>query len=55
VRILGEYVQIGEETTIEVRRVAPPSGGGQSKVGATFVSPSKEITKAMTSFVQRHT
>ena len=55
VRILGEYGQIGDETTIEVRRVAPPSGGGQSKVGAAFVSPSKEITKAMTSFVQRHT
>ena len=54
VRLLGEYGQIGE-TTIEVRRVAPPSGGGLSKVGAAFISPSKEITKAMTSFVQRHT
>jgi hypothetical protein len=54
VRLLGEYGQIGE-TTIEVRRVAPPSGGGLSKVGAAFISPSKEITKAMTSFVQRLT
>ena len=54
VRLLGEYGQIGE-TTIEVRRVAPPSGGGLSKVGAAFISPSKEITKAMTSFVQRNT
>jgi len=54
VRLLGEYGQIGE-TTIEVRRVAPPSGGGLSKVGAAFVSPPKEVTKAMTTFVQRHT
>jgi hypothetical protein len=54
VRLLGEYGQIGE-TTVEVRRVAPPSGGGLSKVGAAFISPSKEITKAMTSFVQRNT
>jgi hypothetical protein len=54
VRLLGEYGQIGE-TTIEVRRVAPPSGGGLSKVGAAFISPPKEVTKAMTTFVQRHT
>jgi hypothetical protein len=54
VRLLGEYGQIGE-TTIEVRRIAPPSGGGLSKVGAAFVTPPKEVTKAMTTFVQRHT
>ncbi len=49
-RVIGPSGQIGDELTLEIRRA--PSAAGT--VGAAFVSPSKDFSKAIAALVAKH-